>query len=328
MFRRRLRLNAVQVEVSTKCQLNCVMCPKHVFSGDWIRENMDLDTFKSVPFEFFDYAHLQGWGEPLLNDHLPEMIDIAKKHCKVGLTTNGLLLDEYVDVLSKIDLLAISIGSADPEVHRSVRKSKLEKILDNVRLLSERKDRPKIVFNTLMMKDTVRHLPNLVKLAFEYGADEVIANNLDYIPAEDLFPLKVFSSDEAKKYVEEARVLAEKLGVGFTARPLKLEEALVCAENPIKNCLITYDGKVAPCVYLHLPTKSETIRRYFEGRIYEVKKVYFGTVFEGFTKVWRRKDYTNFRAVFEERLRSMFGFELNVPKLPTPCRTCYKAYSI
>ncbi len=328
MFGRKLKLNVVQVEVSTKCQLNCVMCPKYVFSNEWIHENMDLDVIKSVPFEAFDYAHLQGWGEPLLNDDLPEMIDIAKKYCKVGLTTNGLLLDEYVDTLSKLDLLAISIGSADPDVHRSVRRSKLEKILDNVKLLSERKDKPKIVFNTLMMKNTVKQLPELVKLAFECGADEVIANNLDYIPAEYLFQFKVFSSDDAKEYVHEASVLAEKLGIKFVARPLKLEEALVCAENPIKNCLITWDGKITPCVYLHLPTKSESIKRYFEGKSYDVKKLYFGTVFEGFTKVWRKKEYTRFRAIFEERLRSTFGFELKIPKLPTSCRTCYKAYSI
>jgi len=61
------KLGFVQVEVSTKCQLNCIMCPKSVFRDEWISKDMEMEVFESIPFKKFRYTHLQGWGEPLLH---------------------------------------------------------------------------------------------------------------------------------------------------------------------------------------------------------------------------------------------------------------------
>lgn len=53
---------------------------------------MSLSTYRKIS-EYFDRVknvHLQGWGEPLLNPHIFEMIQIAKsKNCTASLTTNG-----------------------------------------------------------------------------------------------------------------------------------------------------------------------------------------------------------------------------------------------
>ncbi len=294
---------------------------------------MEFETFRKIPFERFKYAHLQGWGEPLLNQHIGEMIELAGKSCRVGLTTNGLLIDEFLNELLKADLVAISIGCAISDVHLKVRKCRLDDIIENVRLLSEREERPKIVLNTLMMRDTIEHLPELIKLAARVGADEVIANNLDYLPSCELSSSIVYSWKERKdvnKPIQHAKTLAKSLGVSFFARPTVLEEALICAENPTRNCLITYKGDVAPCVYLHLPTDSEVVPRCFEGRRVEVKKMYFGNVAtEKFDKIWKNESYRMFRQRFEARLRLLTEFLVtSIPELPETCRSCYKAYSI
>jgi MoaA/NifB/PqqE/SkfB family radical SAM enzyme len=327
------RLNAVQVEVSTLCQLNCIMCPKSVFKRDWIFKHMELETFKKIPFELFEFAHLQGWGEPLLNPDIVEMIDIAKKHCRVGLTTNGLLLDEFAKDLSKLDYIAISIACADEEKHKAIRKCSLYELIDKIKALSEREKKPKITLVTMILKNTVDDLPKLVEIAKECGADEVIANNLDYIPSKDLENLAIFSKEERPevlKVIEKAMIKAKELGIKLVVKPIRLEEVLVCAERPTENCLITYDGRVTPCVYLHLPTKSDTIKRVFNGKVVEVKKVYFGNINEKpFKEIWNSQSYKDFRNVFEKRAKVLSEFlVLDFPELPEFCKTCYKAYNV
>ena len=330
------KLNSVQVEVSTFCQLSCLMCPKSIFRKDWLNKHMELETFRKIPFERFRYAHLQGWGEPLLNPHIIEMTEIAKeKGCSVGLTTNGLLLRDFAKELAKFtDIVAVSIASPNPEIHERVRGCELSELVEGIESLSKarRNRKPKIVITTIMFKDTVKDLPELVRLAKNCGADEVIANNLDYIPTKELFGLEVFSEEEdpeIARVAENAKKLAKELGVNLAIRPLKLEECVVCAENPIKSCLITVNGDVAPCVYAHLPTKSETIQRIFKGEVIRVRKLYFGNLNkESFEDIWKSRGYKSFRNTFVRRVSMLVGFSADVPDLPEVCKTCYKAYSI
>jgi len=313
------KLNFLQVEVSTVCNLRCEMCPKNYF--DWKPKSMDLDFFRKLPFGRFRYVHLQGWGEPLLNPNIGDMIEISKRKCRVGMTTNGIFIDEWKDELLKLDLLAVSIAGIDSQ--KRVRKCELEDVAEKIRLLASEKERPKIVIATLMMKNTIEELPKLVEIAKQIGADQVIANNLDYIPSKDLVGMEVFSENPDERYlrvISEAERRAKELGIEFVARPIKLEEAAVCAENPLKNCLVTVEGLVSPCVYLHLPTRKDYIVRFFRGEEKRVKKLYFGRADE-FEMVWKSRDYSDFRKRIEMRLYSEID-------LPEPCKTCYKAYSV
>lgn len=133
------KLGFVQIEVSTRCQLNCLMCPKSCFD-DWIARDMSMKIFRLIPFKKFRYAHLQGWGEPLLNPNIGEMIEFASKHCRVGLTTNGVLLEHHLDALLKLDLLAVSVASASPKAQSVVRGFSLEKLKQGIKLVSESRD--------------------------------------------------------------------------------------------------------------------------------------------------------------------------------------------
>lgn len=320
MFHFFKKLGFVQVEVSTKCQLSCLMCPKSFFR--WKVKDLSFEDFKKIPLSRFRYAHLQGWGEPLVNSEFGDIVDFAKKHCKVGITTNGLLLEEWKETISKLDLVAISIAGISGQ--KEVRKTKIDDIAEKIKKIASLRKRPKIVIATHMMKNTIQELPKLVEFAKSVGADELIANNLDYIPSKALLGFEVFSespNDEYLRLIEMAKNKAEEVKIKFVARPIKLEEALVCAENPIKNCFITVDGQVSPCAYLHLPTEGDYIPRFFKKHEFRVKKQYFGKA-EEFHKTWKSKNYSEFRKIFEKRL---LGHPVLLPEV---CRTCYKAYSL
>ena len=58
---------------------------------------MDLDLFElaSANFKEVKLVCLQGWGEPLEHENILGMVRVAKMAgCEVGLTTNGMLLNE------------------------------------------------------------------------------------------------------------------------------------------------------------------------------------------------------------------------------------------
>ena len=130
-----------------------------------------------------------------------------------------------------------------PKFTRKIRGCDLSRLIKSISRLSEmrRGGKPRITITTVMLKDTIGDLPELVKLAKFCEADEVIANNLDYIPTKDLLGLEVFSEKVDPKVDEilnNARVIAKDLGINLAIRPIKFEEALVCAENPLKSCFI------------------------------------------------------------------------------------------
>ncbi len=309
------------------------MCPHHLFFDQWQNAHMDFTLFQRIPFSAFDFVHLQGWGEPLLHPKVLDFISYAAHFTRVGLTTNGILLEKLIPCLESLDYLAISVASAKEEKHKRLRKTSLKDILAQVKLIAQKSSRPKLVFATIMLTDTIEELPDLVLLAQECGVDEVIANNLDYIPSRELAEKAVFlreTNTKYSKFVEKAQETAQKTGVKLVVKNCKPEEVLVCAENPTNSCFVTVEGKISPCVYLHLPTKESHIPRFFNGNELLVPKVYFGSLKdEPFEKIWHKKVYRDFRLTFERREQALYqSLVLEIPELPSPCRTCYKAFGV
>ena len=109
---------AFQIEVTSRCNLQCVMCPVTVLADRWPARDLAWETFERVAEAFArtQWVYLQGWGEPLLHRRIFEMIARAKSAgCQVGFTTNGTRLtpDNGERLLELgLDLVAVSIAGA------------------------------------------------------------------------------------------------------------------------------------------------------------------------------------------------------------------------
>ena len=118
---------AFQVEVSTYCSVECQMCPRLLFSEQWIFQNMPLETFQKIGqyFHLTKWVHLQGWGEPLENEQLIQMVSLVKKANRLAsLTTNGIRLTEEISerlLEQGIDNIVVSVGGATKEDHERLR---------------------------------------------------------------------------------------------------------------------------------------------------------------------------------------------------------------
>ena len=87
----------LQVEVTNKCNLNCVMCIRNVWNTKL--RDLDLSLYKKIAKESFknlDKLDLYGIGEPLQNPNFLEMVKIARellpRDSKIFFSTNGTYL--------------------------------------------------------------------------------------------------------------------------------------------------------------------------------------------------------------------------------------------
>ena len=353
-----------QVEVSTYSSMECQICPQAVFAEKWIFQNMPLTTFQRISphFPLTRWVSFRGWGDPLENENLPEMLRLAKQaDCGASLTTNGFLLtEEYSGRLLQAgpDLILVALELATQAIQSALLQngSDFRRILDQVEALvkmrnASGKKKPAVKLSFPMTRLNMGELPGLVPAAARLGVDEVIFTNLDYLPEERWNILRTFYHESPtqafEENIEEIHRQAKKERIPARIYPLKSEEKPVCEPDPPNQVFFSVDGSVAPCPYLRIPKKGE-IPRIFMNREYRIPQTYFGNVNqEDFLEVWNKEPYQAFRKVFEDRRKAEMrvgqmvdaltsirsGPESQAPKDPPPplselCRTCYKAYGI
>lgn len=345
---------ALQIEVTSRCNLKCVMCPVTVLAATWPARDMAWETFERIAaaFSLSKWVYLQGWGEPLLHRRIFDMADRAKAAgCLVGFTTNGTRLsrqtgDKLLD--HRLDLLAVSIAGACPCTHESIRTgSDFARLIGNLRrFIRQRNERgsvsPKVEILFLMTRTNLAELPQAVELAADVGADELVATNLDYVMTPALDALRTFDSVSPDpvlaRPMEQAHAASVRTGIAFRPYPLQTREMAVCDLNPLKILFVSADGSVSPCVYTSL-TEQPEIPRVFNGERIGVPSVRFGNVNQKpIPEIWEGADYRAFRERFAIRLRCARNTVLGAlagnglpdddPPAPEPCRTCPKLYGV
>lgn len=353
-----------QVEVTTRCNLKCTMCPRTHFSGD---KNVDFpfEVFESFAESFpkFNHVHLQGWGEPLLHPRIFDMAAlVTRNQCRVGFTTNGTLLDDRVigEILRlPVHHVAVSVAGADDAVHGAIRVgSNLDTLLGRVANLVDAKNaagrsEPVVHLSYMMTRQSAAGLPEMVRKAHEIGVDRLVAPNLDCPVTREEDEERIFGFGEPEKAIEkvleEARILANKRKFRLSVYPLKLsDEILVCELNPLAQFFVNVHGDVAPCPYASLMGRTP-YDRYFLGETVPTEPLVFGSLADSSMEaVWQREAYREFRVQYWNRrtaydnlsknrtsIHSVFGLQDYIREIdrvltqyPVPpfCRQCYKAY--
>lgn len=351
-----------RIEVSSYCSMECQFCPRFFFTEDWIFRNMSLETFRKISryFQSTRWVHFQGWGEPLENPNIIEMVRAAKQaDCRVGLATNGILLTEEISgqiIEEGVDLVEVSVAGSKQSIHEPLRSgSDLSQISDNVRKLVELRKRsrrklPRVKLYETMTKLNIFDMPEMVPLAAELGVDELIAANIDYLPEERCNFIRVFyhefPSQRFHDVIDEFHRLGKKHRLPVKTYPIKFEPVQVCEQDPLGNVFISSDGSVAPCSYLRIPKRGDIPRIFWDNR-HTVPQTFFGNVNdEDLMDIWRKEPYEAFRRIFRRRKfgdsnplevigkrdpadKTTTERESGPPsELPEVCQTCYKAYGI
>ncbi len=181
----------LNIEVTTRCNLNCDMCMRKLWKEDG--SDMTMETYRALLpiFPEIEAVNIIGIGEPLLNENVIEMIRLGKEHLPpngaFSLTTNATLLDDTMAkqlVSSGLDDIVVSIDAATSGTYNEIRKdASLDQVLTNVERLNKAKKKlgiqtPRIGFEFVAMKRNISELPQVVDLAARYGISFIIITHL------------------------------------------------------------------------------------------------------------------------------------------------------
>lgn len=182
------RVTCIVVELSTKCNMDCVICARHeVMTRP--QSHMSMDTFKTLVDHNpgIDLYILVGWGEMMLNPNFFEAIDcLRQKGKKIALTTNAALLSEKnVDLVLKsgISHITLSIDGLD-DVYESIRGVPFGKIEENIQRLAKKNreyGNPVYVeINAVGRPDVLGQAPEMFKRLGPYVDDIRFSSYLEY----------------------------------------------------------------------------------------------------------------------------------------------------
>ena len=261
------------LEVTNRCNLLCETCPR-TFEALEPPADMTWELFTKIVDQVPNLARavLHGVGEPMLVRDLPRMVRHLKgRGTYVLFNTNGTLLRPATFgewIATGLDELRISLDAADAATYRAVRgKDFFHRILRSVRRFTDFQRAagaatPRVSLWLTGLKETVRQLPEFVRLAASMGVAEVYLQRLVFDEAgfglaragSSLFA----QADEAEEAaIAAAQALGASLGVrldasGATEPGLSLqrsEEAQPWSScrRPWSLMYFTAHGRALPC---------------------------------------------------------------------------------
>jgi len=264
MWRRTDRIRARPLKLTfdptNVCQLRCPLCPTGLRIQDRDPGHAKLHIFRDLIDEVGDYLFFldfYNWGEPLLNNHLEDMIELAARKRIVTYVSSNLSLPLSDDrirrlVSSGLSELICSLDGASQETYGVYRrKGDFGLALDNMRRIVRAKrelgmTHPAVVWRMYVFRFNEHEVGRAREMAEEVGVDRFVLGT-PYLD-EGRFPLSPedrtatsswAASDPAfnryhpdnPEYVDPARPIAERARCDW--------HYVSTAVNP--------DGAVAPC---------------------------------------------------------------------------------
>ena len=300
----------LQVEVTAACNLRCRMClVRYAPPVDRVTGTMSLADFTALIESLPDLERLtlQGLGEPLLVPHLDDMVELAAgRGIAVGFNTNGTLLTPARAerlVSAGLGWLHVSVDGATASTYEGIRDgSRFERVRRGVRAIVAARaragtDRPEISLVCVAMRRNHRELPELIRLAAEWGVGRLWVQNLSHTfsdtdPAGGYAEIREFTAAEtlvgaaeAEASFAAARQAAAALGVELRlpAReetPAARPAGTPGCDWPWRSGYVTRDGALQPCCM-----------------VMGVERAEFGRLADGpFGELWNSARYREFRA--------------------------------
>jgi len=198
------------------CNYDCVMCS---YSRSKLTKNevMDFSLMKKTINEcskllFRPKVHFSGFGEPLTYPYIMGAMKLCKeKKLKWSMTTNGYLLEKYIDdfISNNCSTINISIHGVALEHDKIVgTKGAFERVIMGIKKLDEAKRRlkkntPLVAVNCVFNNDNIPNLKNLLNTFLKLPINSITFQH-QYFVKGDLEKQKDFliREDNLNKLIE------------------------------------------------------------------------------------------------------------------------------
>ncbi len=315
-FSQRIRLDWLQIEISSSCNAACTYCPQTGYKSVWSKRFLGPEVLDNImPFLHpKTYIHLQGWGEPFLHPHFFTMLESIKKQgFKVGTTTNGTLLSkEKIERLMDVglDLLAFSTaGCSSEESDRIRRGTSLRRVVRHIETIqalreSRQSPFPKVHIAQMLLRSNLPHLDTYPAFWRNLGVEQVVLSSLSLVTRPELQDEARLADtpeewDEFKERLYDLRKnngLRNMLHFHLVSPYLLFKR---CSENIEKSAVVGSGGDVSPCVMVNLPV-SAPVTHWVYGAGHTRKNISWGNVRnKDIQTIWNSKEFRIFRKLEE-----------------------------
>jgi radical SAM protein with 4Fe4S-binding SPASM domain len=290
-----------QIETTTACNLNCIMCSREKYHGKG--KHLSRKILRKLLDEVFPYlqeAILSSFGEPLLYPHLDELLESLQRfpRLSIGFYTNLIpLTEEKAEQIIRqgVSYLCVSIDGATKETYERIRQNgRWEQLIEKLELLNSikkkyRSRRPFLHLVIVGMTENIRELPLFVDFAQKYGFGAIKVSHNLYVddPSMEYLSLVNEKALTNRMYAEayEKAILAGILN-NFAIKPFRLskEEESTGAGHPSSSVHRTIPYCLNKLYFVQVLPQLMRIKNTwdFSGKSWR----YFAPLF--FRKIYRR----------------------------------------
>lgn len=176
----------MEVSPSGSCNHRCTFCALD-FMG-YQKKYLKTEIFKERLFEMGNLGLKSimygGEGEPLMHEHIAEIINFTKKSgIDVALTTNAVLLNESLSeqILQDMEWIKVSIGAAAKDTYAKIHRTKAEdfdKVIKNlssaVKIRQEHRHKCTLGIQVILLPENKNEILGLAEIAKDIGMDYLV----------------------------------------------------------------------------------------------------------------------------------------------------------
>ncbi len=209
----------IQLEHTSYCNARCIMCGHSVYDNHNAK-HLSKELFARVQslLPGCEMMVLHGYGEPFLTKDLTEILKVyADYNVEVTSNTNMTYLpDDLLHVLpSVMKHLRISCEGVTKEMYEGIRPGlRFEEFTDNLRRIKAYAPQIDLMMESVIMRQNVEQMPEMVRFAHEYGFSQISLNRLGPHPGlnnemDSLVHYPALTDYYLRKAIEEA----DRLGI-------------------------------------------------------------------------------------------------------------------
>jgi len=306
-----LDFDVIEVELTTRCNAQCVYCPSIMFYQDWREVDMGPELFQKLSPLVFNsrLVFFGGWGEPLLNNRFFQMAEMAgKAHRPVAVSTNGLLIDDttaYRIVSTGIEMVSFALSGIG-EDHEHLHKGLVqEDVLAAISVLNNQRNesqKPRIQVSYLLFRSALKGLSKLPELLKWRGIDKVIIRPLDYasgpgLADEMVLPQSMEEFEEVRGILEQVKTKGKEKGLDVDYHLYRPgDRQRHCTEMPEKRLFVSAFGGISPCLFTGLSMSDNSAINDADWQ-----PLVFGNMDRvSAEQIWKSKPYRKFRESFRK----------------------------